>query len=1173
MIARFTSLFEDVTTGPSKDDCEVFQPARPRLAVVVALVLLVAGAVCLYKVLATDNGTPDVLLRGARVGQLQPGSAIVLEDEEVGFVDWIGIQNGQAVARLKFDPTMRERVPKNAKFSVRSLNALLPGNVGVVISIPAKSESPGPVDLSSTSPRSSDVSSGRSLIDGKRDVVADGSPTPAYAPVRFYALPIGVLVLLGAVTIAWRIALRLPFVVALAAILAASLAVKHDAISFVAVREWLRRLLAVLAASVALLSTTGLAGAQDLRTPMTFLVCIDRSGSMLDKFPAPVQVRLSDATKLEDVKRRLSLLAAYLPGNTRVLVTVFDHEATLVCDILLDSSAARTNLQKAFASINSREGSTYLWRTADAQLALAKQLAEANPEGRVRLLLYTDGEDMEKAPGLDHNTIIAKYGSTLQTVVALDWITLGYDLKADVKKALEDRGVQFTRAENPEDIVPLKAAFTLSESGGVAGTELRLLDESIGINITRRLVDWGDGTPYEEGDALRHRYEKPGEYRIRYLIKSAGGRSSQSTSTVTISPPAAAKAQFFLSSSQIKVGDSVTASDQTEGNLTSWRWAVDRQEISTKRSVALSFDKAGKHTIELTVCDAYGQISQVCKEIDVESPPPPVASINASRTRVDAGETVHLSDATEAEIARRLWTLPGRKTSDAQVASIRLDEPGEYEIVLTIEDKYGQSAQARKLIVVRKPALPKAAFRLHPPKPSVGQTVTAVNESSESSTRCLWELPDGRTTTEEHVSFEVSEFGDLRLKLTVWDRFGQSNSVSHTLAISRPGRPRVDFVSPESLHIGTEAKFYDRSSGEIQGNGQWTVNGEEISSGRDVGFTPTKPGRYVVRRVVSGPGGMSELSRELIAIGFEPPSASFTVGNNTPFLGDAIVITDTSHGDIDRVVFEWDQAEQPITFEPQHDERRSFSLTCARVGAMTISQTVFGPGGEDRSRQEIVVTSRSVPPRAIFNVKEIEGDDHAVVHFHNISLGQIVRTEFDPGDGSAPQIAEGPADFRHRYAPGVWTANITVFGTDEFSPSRWKSDQFEVAHPLPAWVQKLSWQLPLGTAAILVAWLVVKRKASRRLMKKRALLAGQLEVRRSDKPRVIKHFNFDGIAAEEVVSIVDGDKVRISSEVDHDAQIVRYRVDLVLDEATLASADMEDGAEIRLGDYLVTYAA
>ena len=619
---------------------------------------------------------------------------------------------------------------------------------------------------------------------------------------------------------------------------------------------------------------------QDMRPPLTYFVINDVSGSMNDRFPAPIQARLSDSTKLLDVQRRLSLLADHLPNNTRVIVTKFDHELSQVCDIKLSSVKQRKALRDAFTSITSREGSTFLWRTVDNQLALAQRIVESNPEARVRILLYTDGNDMENNPKYSHKTIIRKYGKILQSVVALDWVTIGYDLKGDVKSALKKQGVNFTRADQPADIVPLRAGFLLSKIKAKVGQEIGLHDQSLGVEINQRVVDWGDKTPYETGEVLRHSYKAPGVYLVRYEIRSASGKKDIASQQIVVSAPDPLKAELNLSKYIVKVGESFTVIDVTKGEVASRHFNYGVNKTSNSVSFAATFDSPGEKQIRLTVTDKYGQESNAVANISVELPAGPIAKIEASSTSVHVGEEIVFSDRSKGSVASRNWRHENFTSSDSTLR-LSFDRADTHAVFLDVSDQFGQSSTTHINVTAKLPVGPKAGFRFSRDAVSPGDDVTLINQSS-NAVRFLWTVDNEKVLVDEHPTLMVHRYGDIKIELEVWDRFDQPHSVSQVLAVPLPAKPTAAFKVPSYAKPGQDLLIEDESSGVIDGDGEWYLDDELVGSDRDVRVSPKTPGLHTVRRVVFGPGGTSELERELHVSSFELPRACLLYTSPSP---------------------------------------------------------------------------------------------------------------------------------------------------------------------------------------------------------------------------------------------------------------------------------------------------
>ena len=188
----------------------------------------------------------------------------------------------------------------------------------------------------------------------------------------------------------------------------------------------LRRIGAILAAFAVMLvgtfcgaETSVVSESPHRSPPDTFIFLVDISGSMKDQLSVAVQPRLTNQSKLQQVKARLTRLAQDFPKGTRVIVSVFDDQRSQVCDVVLDSRIDRDDLATKIAEIHSRDGATLLWGSVDKELARAEQLVAAS-KTRVRLVVYSDGDDSDNSPVINHRTLIDRYRHIIDRELQLD---------------------------------------------------------------------------------------------------------------------------------------------------------------------------------------------------------------------------------------------------------------------------------------------------------------------------------------------------------------------------------------------------------------------------------------------------------------------------------------------------------------------------------------------------------------------------------------------------------------------------------------------------------------------------------------------------------------------------------------------------------------------------------
>ncbi len=136
MANRFATLFEDdlVEQNGIDDhaDNDLFTHTRLVAAVACVFCLLVIGYWTIRS-WSSQGDSNQIHFRGARAGQLQPGALVVMDDVEVGQVKSVAIEGGKAVANLQLNDDVVNEIPADSRFVVRSLNSIMPGNVGIEI--------------------------------------------------------------------------------------------------------------------------------------------------------------------------------------------------------------------------------------------------------------------------------------------------------------------------------------------------------------------------------------------------------------------------------------------------------------------------------------------------------------------------------------------------------------------------------------------------------------------------------------------------------------------------------------------------------------------------------------------------------------------------------------------------------------------------------------------------------------------------------------------------------------------------------------------------------------------------------------------------------------------------------------------------------------------------------
>ncbi len=189
------------------------------------------------------------------------------------------------------------------------------------------------------------------------------------------------------------------------------------------------------------------------------------------------------------------------------------------------------------------------------------------------------------------------YHLTTDTITTLNWIYYTNYAKASIGTAshlaLRDDGT-------------IIANFTGSPTTGAVPLTVNFTDLSIGA--TSWSWNFGDsGTSTVKNPS--HTYTSTGLYTVTLTASNAFGSDVMTkTDYITVTPPAAPVAAFIASATNITVGNSVTFTDQSTNNPTSWSWTFEggTPASSTAQNPTVTYNTPGTFNVTLVASNAQG---------------------------------------------------------------------------------------------------------------------------------------------------------------------------------------------------------------------------------------------------------------------------------------------------------------------------------------------------------------------------------------------------------------------------------------------------------------------------------------------------------------------------------------------------------------------------------------
>lgn len=611
--------------------------------------------------------------------------------------------------------------------------------------------------------------------------------------------------------------------------------------------------------------------------PEIFLFLIDVSGSMNDPLPVTVQSELIRKSKLEEVKGRLIKLVQQLPENERLIVTIFDHERKEILDDVIGSGAEREKLLTTLDTmITSRKGSTHLWSSADAELARAKQLIEQG-SSRVRLVILSDGEDMEKNPLFTHGKLIEKYSSLIQKELTIDWVTIGFDLASNVKSDFQGAGIRVVKAVDAEDLSPIRAGITVSKREVRIGDEVEFKISSSG-KLVAAILDMNDGEvvqldPKESQQRIKHRFQQPGVYHAQFTVIARDGRQESASETIQVVAPPWDVPRIMLEPAEVVLGKPVLCMAETDKSGLQFDWSMPDGTTMRGASVQWEPKKPGESLISLVATDQAGNRKTRQATLKVVKPPLPDLKIIGSE-QVAYRHPIQLHVSPENKELTYKWRIHDHPEFRSDKSELRYDatEPGEHVFELEVQDQYAQSKSLKHVVKVELPGIQQPNFDLLAEGELApgGLLQAKVLNQDENIVQYQWYVNGELMSEELELTHEIAGYGELTFELTIRDRFGQSRTTTRSIEVPLPPAPLSGFVVASKKPIeGEEIILTDSSTGvtdtiryELIADPVGCVT-ESSKNGLVTRFMTHQPGTVEIVQIVEGPGGESRSSQKV----------------------------------------------------------------------------------------------------------------------------------------------------------------------------------------------------------------------------------------------------------------------------------------------------------------------
>ncbi len=429
------------------------------------------------------------------------------------------------------------------------------------------------------------------------------------------------------------------------------------------------------------------------------------------------------------------------------------------------------------------------------------------------------------------------YHLTTDTVSTLNWTYFVNYVKASVGTAshlaLRDDGT-------------LIGDFVGYPTSGAVPLTVNFTDLSIGA--TSWSWNFGDsGTSTLKNPT--HTYNAVGVYTVSLTVSNASGSDIITKADyITVTPPAAPVAAFTASATNITVGSSVTFTEQSANNPTSWSWTFEggTPAASTDRNPTVTYNTPGTFDVTLIASNAQGSDTEAKVDyIDVAEVPYCSSQGNTysmewiARVKVGTmdnssgaagytdftGITCNLTGGTSASVS----LYPGFSSSTySEYWKIWIDYNGDHDFLDTGEEEfsgYGTSTVSgsftvnpgidvvtRMRVSMKYAAYPTSCETFSygevedytanivsgtgnlPPTANFtfttnGLTATFTDTSTDSDGAVVawsWNFGDGGTSTLQNPVHIYAAAGTYNVTLTVTDDDGAANPITKPVTVTAP---------------------------------------------------------------------------------------------------------------------------------------------------------------------------------------------------------------------------------------------------------------------------------------------------------------------------------------------------------------------------------------------------
>ena len=322
------------------------------------------------------------------------------------------------------------------------------------------------------------------------------------------------------------------------------------------------------------------------------------------------------------------------------------------------------------------------------------------------------------------------------------------------------------------------------------------------------------------------KFDVPGYYNVSLVIYDYAGNSDHDFMVITVKDDEA-PIPIYSGDIQIIQGETATfngsgSTDQFEIRNISWSFVYEKEDYRFYGPVAeFTFDIPGIYPITWIMVDEWYNQRRVVFNLtvlDIEAP----ICIAGDDVTIDNGE-VFIFDGDNCTDNGRIVKYNWSFEYEDDIISLKIKEPsfvftipGVYDILLEVEDQFGNRANDSFILTVVDTIPPEAVINgdlvIFP-----GDRLILDGSSSFDNgeiVRYLWTFDDDGPVeiSGMNLDHELKVTSDRVVYLTVWDRAGFNHTTSVTITILDTSNPVAIAVEEISIPVGQIYKFNGTAS-------------------------------------------------------------------------------------------------------------------------------------------------------------------------------------------------------------------------------------------------------------------------------------------------------------------------------------------------------------------------